>query len=75
MPNIIPIRRPTGDHLDRVGTLENTSSRNPAVQARQKLSADRTAFLIANSDGYARELAELQDYIGSYEIQTIEEDA
>lgn len=75
MPNIIPIRRPTGDHLDLVGTLENTSSRNPAVQARQKLSADRTAFLIANSDGYARELAELQDWLGSYEIPTPKEDA
>lgn len=72
---IIPLRKTPADHLDLVGTLENTSSRNPAVQARQKLSADRTAFLVANSDGYAAELAHLQDWISSYEIPTPEEDA
>ena len=72
---IIPLRRPAGDHLDRLPALANTDSRRPEVQARQKLAADRTAFLVANSDGYARELAELQDWLGSYEIPTPEEHA
>lgn len=66
--NIIPIRRPAGDHLNLVGSLANTDSRRPEVQARQKLAADRTAFLVANSDGYAAELAELQDWISTFEI-------
>ncbi|MGP4916812.1 hypothetical protein ACTXJ9_14050 [Brachybacterium tyrofermentans] len=71
---VIPIRRPTGDQLDQNRALWNSSSNNPAVIARQKLAADRTAFLVANSDGYARELAELQDWISSYEIP-LKEDA
>lgn len=72
--NIIPIRRPTGGHLDRVGGLENTDSRNPAVIARQKLAAERTAFQVEHSPGYAAELAELQDWISSYEVP-LKEDA
>ena len=75
MSHIIPIRRPAGDHLDRVGGLENTDSRNPAVIARQQLAAERTAFRVEHSPGYAAELARLQDWVGSYEIPTPEEDA
>ena len=71
---IIPLRQaPAESSLDRLPALWSTAPSNPAVQARQKLSADRTAFLVANSDGYARELAELQDWLGSYEIPTKED--
>ena len=75
MPNIIPIRRPAGDHLDRVGGLENTDSRNPAVIARQQRAEELTRFQIDHDPTYAAELARLRSYIGSYEIPTPEEDA
>ena len=75
MPNIIPIRRPTGDHLDRVGGLENTDSRNPAVRARQQRSEELTRFQIEHDPTYATELARLRSWVGSYEIPTPEEDA
>lgn len=71
--NIIPIRRPAGDHLDRVGGLENTDSRNPAVQARQARSDELTRFQIEHDPIYAAELARLRSHIGSYEIPTKED--
>ena len=65
---VIPIRRPTGDQLDQNRALWNSSSNNPAVIARQKLAAERTAFQVEHSPGYAAELAQLQDWISTYEI-------
>lgn len=57
--------------LDALPHLWNTSARNPAVKARQKLSEERTAFLVANDPGYARDLAAAQNWIGSYEVPVI----
>lgn len=73
---IIPLHRPApaADHLDRLPALWNTSSSNPAVIARQNLAAERTAFQVEHSPGYAAELAELQDWISSYEVP-LKEDA
>ncbi|MGO1259606.1 MAG: hypothetical protein ACTMII_11690 [Brachybacterium sp.] len=65
---VIPIRRPTGDQLDQNRALWNSSSNNPAVIARQKLAAERTAFQVEHSPCYAAELAELQDWISTFEI-------
>ena len=66
--NIIPIRRPAGDHLDRVGGLENTDSRNPAVRARQQRADELTRFQIDHDPDYATELAQLRSWVQSYEI-------
>lgn len=70
---IIPLRRPAGNHLDALPALWNTSSSNPDVKARQQRAAERTAFRVEHSPGYAAELARLQDWIGSYEIPTKED--
>lgn len=67
---VIPIRRPTGDHLDRVGGLENTNSRNPAVQARQQRSEETTRFQIQHDPTYAAELAQLRSWVADYQIPT-----
>ena len=71
--NIIPLRKQKPDMLDQLDRLYNTSSLNPAVIARQQLAAERTAFRVEHSPGYAAELARLQDWIGSYEIPTKED--
>ena len=72
---IIPLRRPTGNHLDALPALWNTSADNPAVQARQARSDELTRFQIEHDPTYATELAQLRSWVGSYEIPTIEEDA
>lgn len=71
---ILPLRRrPSGDHLDRLPALWNTSSDNPAVQARQARSEEMTRFQIDHDPTYAAELAQLRSWIGSYEIPTKED--
>ena len=72
---IIPLRRPTGNHLDALPSLWNTSADNPAVRARQQRSEELTRFQIDHDPTYATELARLRSWIGSYEIPTPEEDA
>lgn len=72
---IIPLHKPTLDHLDRVVALSNTDSRNPAVQARQQRSEELTRFQIAHDPTYAAELAQLRSWVQSYEIPTPQEDA
>ena len=72
---IIPLRRPTGNHLDALPALWNTSADNPAVQARQARSDELTRFQIEHDPTYATELARLRSWVGSYEIPTPEEDA
>ena len=72
---VIPIRRPTGDHLNEVASLANTDSRRPEVQARQQRSEELTRFQIEHDPTYATELARLRSWVGSYEIPTPEEDA
>ena len=71
---IIPLRRPTGNHLDALPALWNTSADNPAVQARQARSDELTRFQIDHDPTYATELAQLRSWVGSYEIPTPEED-
>ena len=71
---IIPLRQaPAESSLDRLPALWSTAPSNPDVKARQKLAAERTAFRVEHSPGYAAELARLQDWIGSYEIPTKED--
>lgn len=72
---IIPLRRPTGNHLDALPALWNTSADNPAVQARQARSDELTRFQIDHDPTYATELAQLRSWVGSYEIPAPEEDA
>lgn len=72
---IIPIRRPAGDQLDRVGSLANTDSRNPDVIARQQRAEELTRFQIAHDPAYAAELAQLRSWIGSYEIPAPKEES
>lgn len=71
---VIPIRRPTGDHLNEVASLANTDSRRPEVQARQQRAEELTRFQIAHDPTYAAELARLRSYIADYEIP-LKEDA
>ena len=72
---IIPLRRPTGNHLDALPALWNTSADNPAVIDRQRRSEELTRFQIAHDPAYAAELARLRSWIGSYEIPTPQEDS
>ena len=72
---IIPLRRPTGNHLDALPALWNTSADNPAVIERQQRSEELTRFQIAHDPTYATELARLRSWIGSYEIPTPQEDS
>lgn len=66
---ILPLRRrPSGDQLDRLPALWNTSSENPAVRERQRRSEELTRFQIDHDPTYAAELAQLRSWIGSYEI-------
>lgn len=55
--------------LDRLPGLWNTAAHNPDVQARQKRSEERTAFMVANDPGYARDLAAGLDWISTYEVE------
>ena len=70
---IIPLRRPTGNHLDALPALYNTSADNPAVIERQRRSEELTRFQIDHDPTYAAELAQLRSWIGSYEIPTKED--
>lgn len=73
--NIIPIKRAPADHLDLVGSLANTDSRNAAVRARQQRSEELTRFQIDHDPAYAAELAQLRTWIQTYEIPTPQEDS
>ncbi len=70
---IIPLRRPTGNHLDALPALWNTSADNPAVIERQRRSEELTRFQIDHDPTYATELARLRSWVGSYEIPTKED--
>jgi len=76
MPNIIRLdaRRRQVSPLDRLESLWNTSPANAATAERQRRSRERTEML-SRSEAYAAELARLQDWLGSYELPTPEEDA
>lgn len=67
---VIPIRRPTGDHLNEVASLANTDSRRPEVQARQQRAEETTRFQIDHDPTYAAELAQLRSWLTDYEIPT-----
>jgi hypothetical protein len=63
------------DLLDRLPALWNTSSRNPAVRARQDRSASLTAQQCEHVPGYAAELARLQAWLTDYDTPITLEDA
>lgn len=68
---VIPIRpAPAGDLFDRLPTLWNSSSSNPAVQARQQRAEETTRFQIDHDPTYAAELAQLRSWLTDYQIPT-----
>lgn len=69
---ILPIRPTpaTGDHLDQLHHLWNSSSLNPDVQARQQRAEETTRFQIDHDPTYAAELAQLRSWLTDYQIPT-----